>query len=274
MNEPIEIISGYPIDEFLMKGSDKPLEENTQRSYRRALRELQSFVRENGNPTTQLLVRWQQELRQKGYHDRSINLHITAANGYFRWCGRPDLVMRHTKVNTLPHSPELTRAEYRRLLCMARTMRRHRLYLIIKLFATTGLPLQCLEQITVEFVQRGGGWLNSRENVLEIHLPEHFRQELLDYVSEAQIGQGPIFVTRSGKPLDRSNLFKEMRDLCRLAGVPEEKGNPRALHNLYQSTQSEVSGQMEQLLLKAYDQLLQAEQITVGWKEGQEINAG
>ena len=274
MNGRDEILPGCSIEDFLRRTGGKPLEEDTQRIYRSALLELQNFVQRNGPLTSQMLIRWQQELRTRGYQERSINLHITAANGYFRWCGRPELVMRHCRTASCAHSPELTRPEYLRLLCTARTLGRHRLFLIIKLFATTDLPLQCLEQITAELVQSSGGWLNCRGSRVEFRLPDYMQQELLEFMAEANIDHGPIFVTRNGKPLDRSNLFREMRELCRLAGVSEEKGNPRALRNLYQTTQNEISAQMEQLLRQAYNQLLQAEQATVGWKEGHEINAG
>ena len=274
MDKGDEILPGRSIDDFLCHEGDKPLEEDTRRIYRNALLELRDFLKRNGAPTSQLLVRWRQELGEKGYQERSVNLHITAANGYFRWCGRPELVMRHCRTVTPAQSPELTRPEYLRLLCTARTQGRHRLYLIVKLFAATDLPLQCLDQVTAELVQSSGGKLNCRGSQMDFRLPEHLQKELLDYMAENEISQGPVFVTRNGKPLDRSNLFREMRELCRAAGVPEEKGNLRALRNLYHTPQNEISAQMEQLLRQAYNQLLQAEQATGGWKEGQEIRAG
>ena len=269
-----EILPDQAIDDFLRNGGDRPLEEDTQRRYRNALRELRSFLERSGPPTTQRLELWQQELRDKGYQESSINLHISAANRYFRWCGHLELNMRHCRPVHSVRGLELTRQEYLRLLYTARAKGGHRLYLIIKLFATTDLPQQCLEQVTLELVQAGGGELNWRGNRQEYSISVYLQQELLDYAAEIEIRQGAIFVTRNGKPLDRSNLFREMRKLCRAAGVSEEKGNPRALRNLYQTTQNDISAQMDQLIRQAYNQLLQTEQTAIGWKEGHEISAG
>ena len=240
-----EILPDQAIDDFLRNGGDRPLEEDTQRRYRNALRELRSFLERSGPPTTQRLELWQQELRDKGYQESSINLHISAANRYFRWCGHLELNMRHCRPVHSVRGLELTRQEYLRLLYTARAKGRHRLYLIIKLFATTDLPQQCLEQVTLELVQAGGGELNWRGNRQEYSISVYLQQELLDYAAEIEIRQGAIFVTRNGKPLDRSNLFREMRELCRADGVSEEKGNPRALRNLYQTTQNDISAQMD-----------------------------
>ena len=136
------------------------------------------------------------------------------------------------------------------------------------------MPQQCLEQVTRELVQAGGGTLSWRGNRREYSISVYLQQELLEYAAEIEVRQGPIFVTRNGKPLDRSNLFREMRELCRAAGVSEEKGNTRALRNLYQTTQNDISAQMDQPIRQAYNQLLQTEQTAIGWKEGNEINAG
>ena len=35
------------------------------------------------------------------------------------------------------------------------------------------------------------------------------------------IESGPVFITRSGRPLDRSNIWSDMKKLCRTAGVAQ-----------------------------------------------------
>ena len=82
------------------------------------------------------------------------------------------------------------------------------------------------------------------------------------------IVRGPVFLTRGGQAVNRSNLCREMQELCRKAGIPEQKGNPRSLRKLYQSTQSELRSGLERMMRQAYEQLLQAEQASAGWKEG------
>ena len=262
-----EILAGFSISNFVCQNEAK-WNTTTRSSYSRSLCELYEFMGVHGPPDLASLQQWVEQLKEKGYGGRSINLRISAANNYFRWCGRPDLLMHHQHTDAVSQSPEMTRSEYLRLLCTARAMGKRRLYLLIKLFATTDLPLQCLEQITAEVIRAGEGTLEFREGSVQFHCPEGLRQELLDYMADNGIVRGPVFLTRGGQAVNRSNLCREMQELCRKAGIPEQKGNPRSLRKLYQSTQSELRSGLERMMQQAYEQLLQAEQASAGWKEG------
>lgn len=267
MDRSAAILPGYALEDFLCAPENKAWSAETRDTYRRALQELYAYLQANGPPGRDTLAAWRQHLQGQGYRPRSINTRISAANNYFRWCGRYDLAMRHSTPNE-PKTPQLTRAEYLRLLCTARRKGEHRLYLLVKLFATTGLPLQCLPQVTVPLVRAGGGTLQLRGNALPLTLASAFQQELLDYCREQCLVAGPVFITNRGQAINRSNLCRRLQELCRDAGVDEAKGNPRALRSLYQTTQAEIQARMDLLLRQAYDQLLQAEQSTAGWEEG------
>ena len=267
MAEENPILPGYSVSAFLSsKGGS--WSQNTRQCYLRILREFSQYLDGKGELDPSLLAQWQLDLKNLGYSERSINLHISAVNNYLRWCGRFDLLMRHHQTDNTPSGPELTRQEYLSLLCTARDMGRHRLYLLIKLFALTGLPLQCLDQITVSAVRDGSCTVNCHDSPLAIRFPESLQKELLDYISYHSIRDGPVFVTSRGQVVNRSNICKEMQELCRKAGIPEEKGNPRSLRKLYQTTQSEIRAGLERMMQQAYTQLLQAEQASAGWKEG------
>lgn len=267
MQDRREIIEGFSIDAFSSKNAQK-WNQATRDSYKRSLCELKQFLDANGPPGKGTLQQWRDSLENQGYSTRSINLRISAANNYFRWCDRPDLVMHHQRTDSISQPPAMTRSEYLRLLCMARTLGKHRLYLLIKLFATTDLPLQCLNQVTTEAVRGGRSFFTFRGGTIEFLCPEGLQNELLEYARDCGIRSGPIFVTRGGQAVNRSNLCREMQELCRKAGVPEEKGNPRSLRHLYQATQNKIRSGLEQMLHQAYAQLLQAEQASAGWKEG------
>lgn len=260
-----EIVPGWSIADYLAQGS---WDDGTRRRYRHALYALRDYLQQGPPaPLEAALPAWPQTLRQQGYRPRSVNLRIAAANGYLRWCGRYDLTMRHSTLDKT-ETPQLTRPEYLRLLCTARRKGERQMYLLVKLFATTGLPVQCLEQVTVSLVEAGGGTLRQHGADLQLTLQPAFRQELLDYCRAQGIAAGPVFVTSRGQMLNRSNLCRGMQELCRSAGVDEAKGNPRALRSLYQTTQAYIQASMEQMLRQAYDQLLQTEQVTAGWQEG------
>ena len=129
------------------------------------------------------------------------------------------------------------RQEYLRLLRAARAQGQRQLYLLVKLFALTGLPLQCLGQVTAAVVRAGGGELSCRGQPFTLCLPDSLQRELLAYMEEQRTGSGPLFVSRSGRVVNRSHLCRSIQELCRTAGVPEEKGSPRCLRALWRSTQ-------------------------------------
>ena len=260
-----EIVPGWPIPDYLAQGT---WDDATRRRYRQVLYALQGYLQQSQlAPLGAALAAWPQHLQGQGYQPRTVNMRIAAVNGYLRWCGRYDLVMRH---ETPPPSatPELTRSEYLRLLRAARHKGDHRLYLLVKLFAVTGLPLQCLPQVTAELVRQGGGMLRLRSGTTPLRIPPCLQGELLAYLQGCGIAAGPVFVTSRGQVLNRTDLCRSMRELCRDAGVDMGKGNPRALRSLYQATQADIQARMDLLQRQAYDQLLQAEQAATGWDTG------
>lgn len=263
-----EIVPGFSMEEFAHL-SAKKWNAETCRSYCRSLMELKNFLDVHGPPGAKVLKMWCAYLHDLGYSERSVNLRISAANNYFRWCGRTDLVMHHRREPRPRPGPELTRSEYLLLLKTARALHRRRLYLLIKLFATADLPLQCLDRITVEVIRRGSTVFSLRGSRVSLECPAGLREELLDYAADHGIEAGPIFVTRTGQTVNRSNLCREMQELCRRVGIEEQKGNPRSLRNLYRETQLQLQCRMEQLIRREYDRLLRNEQALAGW-EGEE----
>ena len=263
-----EILQGFSITEFLQSQKSSRWNPETLRSYTNCLRDLLAFTRAHGQPSRELLDDWQSQL-EKSYARTAVNVHLAAANNYFKWCGRYDLLRGHAKQRAdgqEKKSPALTRAEYLRLLRKARALDQHRTYLLVKLFATTDLPLQCLEQLTAEVVQQGTATLQYRGGTVDFHCPETLQRELLEYMALNGIYRGPVFITRTGQPLERTNIFRALRELCQAAGVPEEKGNPRSLRNLYKATQQSIEDRLTVLKQQMYDQMLEMEQETIGWQ--------
>lgn len=59
---------------------------------------------------------------------------------------------------------------------------------------------------------------------------------LRKYIKKNKIKCGSVFVTKSGRPLDRSNIWADMKKLCELAGVSKEKVFPHNLRHLFART--------------------------------------
>lgn len=173
-----EILKGFPISEFLQTGKSSNWNTDTRRYYSNSLHDLLKFTREHGKPTPELIAQWQSQ-SQKKYARSAVNIHLTAANNYFKWCGRYDLLRGHTKAKPNEKStPTLTRTEYVKLLRTACSMDKYRTYLLVKLFAATDLPLQCLDQITAELIRQGRGFLDYRGNVIEFFYSKSLQQEI------------------------------------------------------------------------------------------------
>ena len=194
-----EILQGYSISDYLAATENKGWNPDTRRYYTNCLHDLLAFTVQHGVPTPKTMAEWEQSLEQV-YTRSAVNVHLAAANNYFKWCGRYDLLRGHTRVTEeQERSPTLTRTEYLKLLRTARSLGKHRIYLLIKLFATTGVPIQCLNQVTAELVKQGSGTLKYRDGAFGFRCPPALQQELLAYMAENGIYRGPVFITRTGQ---------------------------------------------------------------------------
>ena len=59
---------------------------------------------------------------------------------------------------------------------------------------------------------------------------------LVSYIKENNIKSGSVFVSKNGRPLDRSNIWSDMKKLCESAGVSKEKVFPHNLRHLFART--------------------------------------
>ena len=64
-------------------------------------------------------------------------------------------------------------------------------------------------------------------------LLKELQKKLMRYISEQQISEGAVFVTRTGKPINRSNIWREMKGLCEEANVDPRKVFPHNLRHLF-----------------------------------------
>ena len=124
------------------------------------------------------LRQWREQLLDQGYSPSTVNTSVSAANSFLEWLGCREFQLTGRLSCGRDAQLELTRSEYLRLLSTARALRQERVYLLIKLFTSTGLPVHELEQVTVEAA--GEGSCSSRGGDAQ-RLPDCLRRELLDY---------------------------------------------------------------------------------------------
>ena len=131
---------------------------------------------------------------------------------------------------------ELTRADYLRLLNAAKSQGNERLNLILQTICGTGIRVSELQFITVEAVRKGEAVVSCKNKTRTVFIVRELQKKLLNYITVKGIATGYIFITKSGKPLSRCNIWREMKALCEQAGVSPDKVFPHNLRHLFART--------------------------------------
>ena len=131
---------------------------------------------------------------------------------------------------------ELTREEYTRLLTTARETGQERLALIMETLCATGIRISELRYITVEAAKDGRATISLKGKIRTILLPAKLYRKLTKYARKEKIASGEIFLTKSGKPITRRQVWYELKRLCKAAGVEPTKVFPHNLRHLFATT--------------------------------------
>ena len=236
--------------------------------YRPKLEAFYHFLPEDKRVAADTLELWRAALLREGYSPGTANTHVSAANGLLAYLGRRDLQLIGQLDTEGEIQPELSRTEYLRLLATARNLGRERTYLMVKGFALTGIRVSELNRVTVRAVEEGRVLTACDGRAQYVLIPACLRKELTVYLRRVGITAGPVFVTRSGRPMRRTQVSGEIRTLCRDARVDGDKSNPRCLRRLYQVTQERIRDSVQILAEQAHERMLEEEQLTVGWEQG------
>lgn len=210
---------------------------NTITKYVRDLRAFFLFLA--GEPVTkEILLTWKVHLTET-YAPASVNSMLAAVNGFLEWVGLPGLKVKPLKIQReifAKPEKELTRDEYRRLVEAAERENNRRLSLLLQTICATGIRVSELKFITVEAVGVGRALVDCKGKTRTVFLPVDLCRALKTYCREQEMKGGVIFRTKSGRPLDRSNIWKEMKSLCENAGVEPGKVFPHNLRHLFART--------------------------------------
>lgn len=257
------------IAQFLLEKEKKGCARDTVRSYRRHLLQLYEELPEHKEIRPGTLADWQARLVERGYAARTVNNWLSAANSLMEFCGQRELQVADLPLPTDDVQPELTRREYLRLLSAARALGKEQAYLLVKVFACTGLSLQALPRLTAEAVRQGRLVMTANGVRQIIQIPAALRDDLTGYIQRNGLSGGPVFVSRNGKVLNRTVVTDTIQGLARDARVPPEKCNPRCLRKLYHSTIDGIQASFALLVEQAHERLLETEQLTTGWEGGE-----
>lgn len=206
----------------------------TTEKYIRDVRAFLAFLGENELNKEQTLS--YKEHLSKHYAPASVNSMLVALNCFLSFIDRADCKVRQLKIQRqifAREDKELTEKEYARLLKAAEGTR---ISLVIQTICGTGIRVSELSYITAEAVRSGKAVVNCKNKTRVIFIPGPIQKLLKEYMKKSGIAAGMVFVTKGGKPLDRSNVWKEMKALCKKAGVSDKKVFPHNLRHLFART--------------------------------------
>lgn len=228
-NELIQKFKEYLIDE-----------EKSSSTLEKYIRDITVFMEwcKEKEMNKSVVLEYKQDIVGK-YAPASVNSILSSLNSFFAYNEWYDLKVKALKIQRqifTSKDKELTKAEYERLLVAAKQKKNQRLYYLMQTICATGIRVSELKAITVSAVKSGQATINCKGKMRIVILPKQLCKMLKDYIKENNIKSGSVFVSKNGKPLDRSNIWSDMKKLCESAGVSKDKVFPHNLRHLFART--------------------------------------
>ena len=228
------IISSSMLKQYEMYLCNDEKSKSTVEKYLRDLNRFIEFV--SGADINKSIVLDYKGYLKEHYATASANSMIASLNSFFKYADWNDCCVKQFKVQKkafASEEKELTREEYVRLVETARRRGNERLCLILQTICGTGIRISELKHITVEAVKQGQATVACKGKTRIIFIVAKLKKQLLRYAQSNRISTGAIFVTSSGKDISRCNIWRDMKSLCRYAGVSPNKVFPHNLRHLF-----------------------------------------
>lgn len=215
-------------------------EEKSDNTIEKYMRDIRSFCEWlAGKPVDKsAVISYKKEICEK-YLPASVNSILSSINALFMYMNWYDLKVKTLKIQRrifVDKEKELTKAEYKRLLTVAKKKKNKRLYYLMQTLCSTGLRISELKYVTCEAVNAGKATINCKGKIRQVFLPKQLCEMLKAYVKQKKIKKGSVFITKNGKPIDRSFVWKMLKSLCDIAEVNPKKVFPHNLRHLFART--------------------------------------
>lgn len=232
------ILTQNVVDGFATYLKNEEKSDNTIQKYIHDIQDFMHFMNCLGI-TKERVIAYKNKLISENYAIRSINSMLAALNSLFTFLNWEDFKVKSIKLQQQVYcseEKELTKAEYVRLVETAKRKGNERLNLILQTICGTGIRVSELPYITVEAVKQGEAVVSLKGKTRTVFIVRELRRKLLCYSKERKIETGPIFITRNGTPMSRTNIWREMKNLCEQAEVNPDKVFPHNLRHLFART--------------------------------------
>ena len=187
--------------------------------------------------TKEIVMAYKKHLIEQSYAVSSINSMLASVNAFLEYLDLREYKVKNIRTQRQTYCPEdkeLSKSEYLRLLEASK--KNEQLNLVIQTICGTGIRVSELRYFTVEAVNRGEITVQCKSKTRTILVPGKLKKLLLNYAKHCRIQSGTIFDTKNGKPMDRSNIWAQMKRLCTAAGVNPTKVFPHNLRKLFART--------------------------------------
>ena len=252
------VVSMESIDSFRCYLESNGRTEKTITTYQRCLKRLYDFLPDGKEIDADILRQWLEAMRTEGRSVGALNTHLSATNSYLDFLGRKELRLKLLPHRGFSETSALTWPEYLRALQTARVLGNKRAEMLVKLFCETGIRLRETSNVTLEAVDAGEIVTGSQNFPKRVPLPSELRQELRDYADSLGIQSGPLFVKRSGEPLEHSQILPMIVKLFKKAGIPKEKATVKTLRlfNRDWTTRDRIHAEVAEQVKEIYESLL------------------
>lgn len=228
-----EIIDAY--------GAELTAEEKSEATIEKYVRDLKRFAEyagKDGAITKDCVIAYKQFIKTQ-YAATTVNGILASLNGFFKKMEWYDCVVKSLRIQRdafRARERELGKDEYYKLVRMAKERRDERMYYLMQTICSTGIRVSELKFVTVEALKERRVEVALKGKNRVVLLPSALCKELKHYAKQNHVKSGSVFVTRSGKPMDRSNIFRAMKMLGKAAGVSLDKVFPHNLRHLFACT--------------------------------------
>lgn len=207
----------------------------TIEKYIRDVKALFNYVK-GQHLTKEVVIAYKNMLIAEQYAVRSINSMLSSINSLFDYLEWNELKVKNIKIQHqifCPEEKELKQEDFRKLVQSAERKKNDRLSMIIQTIGGTGIRISELSSFTVEAVRTGTVIITCKGKNRKVLIIKKLREKLLLYAKRHNITHGQIFLTKSGKPIDRSNIWREMKALCKDTGINPKKVFPHNIRHLF-----------------------------------------
>lgn len=230
------------INDKIIKQYERVLQqqEKASETIDKYIAEIKTFVLWNKkeNITKEEIIQYKKELINKKLNPSTINSKLSALNGLFKYLEHPEYCVKFLKIQRKvfqTEEKELTKREYEKLVETAYKQNKEQLALILQTIGATGIRVSELKYITKEAVLNGRACIHLKGKERVILIPKTLKKKLITFIKNNHI-ENEVFITKNKTPLDRKQIWRQMKQLCKEAKVDERKVFPHNLRHLFAIT--------------------------------------